>query len=149
MTLFPHERPVQVTGVGDITVPTRDSRRAARFYSRVFGFRIVSTAGPRVRMRGPGCLCLTIDEHRHAIAISRRLTFMASDLDSVRERLWDLGVALADGCIEPRFDAGRRCRCLPFRDPDGNEIELVERAARRVAASDARLEGRLPFACLC
>lgn len=136
MILLEHDEPVEVTGVGNVTIPTRDSRRAVCFYNRVFGFQVVPEAHsggtPRVLMRGRGCTCLLVDAHGDATAVPRCLRFETVDLDDARERLWDLGVALTDDCIEPRFDPERRRRWLPLRDPDGNEIELVEQVARRV-----------------
>src|SRR5690606_29809216 len=107
-----------------------DLRRAIRLYNRVFGFQLVSKAdrsgSPRVLMRGRGCCYLAIDEHHGTIAATKRLRFETASLDRARERLWDLGVVPADGSIEPRFDPKRCCRIVPIRDPDGNEIELVE-----------------------
>lgn len=134
MTRSCHDAPLGVTGAGQVTISTRDSRRAVRFYCRALGFQVVSEAHAsgalRTVLRGPGATRLVIDERRAALATSRRLRFVAADLDYARERLWNLGIALADGCIESRFDPERHCRCLPVHDPDGNEILLVEKAAR-------------------
>ncbi|HEX7081604.1 MAG TPA: VOC family protein [Gammaproteobacteria bacterium] len=125
-----------MTTVGAIEIPTRDSRRAVRFYNRVFGFELVSTTrkngSPRVLMRGRGWTYLAIEEQSDAIAEPKRLRFETVSLDIARERLWNLGVVPADGSIEPRFDAVRCCRIVPIRDSDGNEIELVESRRPRI-----------------
>lgn len=136
MSRFEHEGPVDVTTVGAVTIPSRDLRRAIRFYNRVFGFQLVSKAhrngSARVLMRGQRCFYLAIDEHGGAIPAPKRLRFETVSLDTARERLWDLGIVPADGCIEPRFDPRRCCRCVPIRDPDGNEIELFETRSLRI-----------------
>ena len=63
-----------------------------------------------------------------SIATTRRWSFVTADLDEARETIWDLGVALAEGDVEPRpHSRWRRGRSLLVRDPDGHEIELVER----------------------
>lgn len=144
MTPFdPDEAPVDVMPVGHVTLSTPDAARAVRFYRRVFGFRALGGPGrdgaPMVLLHGRGGICLAIRERRAVPAVPRRLLFEAMDLDEARERLWDLGVALADGHLGPRIDPERRCRSLRVRDPDGNEIELVE-AAPAFASRSARGE---------
>lgn len=135
VTRFVPEEPVDVTTVGAVSIPSRDSRRAIRFYNRVFGFELVAQRGngsPLVLMRGRGCLYLALDEHDGAMAATKRLRFETVSLDVARERLWNLGVVPADGSIEPRFDPKRCCRMVPIRDPDGNEIELFEAPPLRI-----------------
>lgn len=136
MTRFDHEEPINVITARAVEIPTRDSRRAVRFYSRVFGFQLVSmtrrNGSPRVLMRGQGCIYLAIDEHGSTVAEPKRLRFETVSLDLARERLWNLGVVPADGSIEPRFDAVRCCRIVPILDPDGNAIELIESRPLRI-----------------
>ena len=135
MTRFDPEEPVDVTTVGAVSISSRDSRRAIRFYNRVFGFELVAKRGngsPRVLMRGRGCFYLAIDEHDGAIAATKRLRLETVSLDVARERLWNLGVVPTDGSIEPRFDPKCCCRIVPIRDPDGNEIELFESPPLRI-----------------
>ena len=135
MTRFEQEEPVDVTTVGAVSIPSRDSARAIRFYSRVFGFELVSqvhrSGSRRVLMRGQGCLYLAIDEQANTVAPPRRLRFETVSVDAARERLWNLGVVPIDGSLEPRFDPKRCCRSVPIRDPDGNEIELFESSLLR------------------
>ncbi|HEX6995499.1 MAG TPA: VOC family protein [Gammaproteobacteria bacterium] len=119
-----------MTTVGAITIPTRDPGRAIRFYNRVFGFELVGKTSRngslRFLMRGRAYFHLAIDAHRGATAAPKRLRLETASLDLARERLWNLGFVPADRCIEPRFDPKHCCRVVPIRDPDGNEIELVE-----------------------
>lgn len=128
------DAPIGVSGADSVTISTRDSRRAVRFYCAALGFEVVSQTHAqgtsRIALRGRGCTGLVIDEHGEAVAMPRRVRLETSDLDYARERLWNLGVALADGCVESRFDSERDCRWLPVHDPDGNEIELVEQTGR-------------------
>jgi len=130
VTRFEQEEPIDVTTVGAVTIPSRDSTRAIRFYSRVFGFELVSkvhrSGSRRVLMRGPGCFYLAIDEQSDTPAAPKRLRLETVSVDTARERLWNLGVVPIDGSVEPRFDPKRCCRSVPIRDPDGNEIELFE-----------------------
>ena len=148
MTPSCHDAPTGVSGADGVTISTRDSRRAVRFYCGALGFEVVSRTRARgalrISLRGHGCTGLVIDEHCGAVTLPRHLRLETADLDYARERLWNLGVALADGCVESRFDPERDCRWLPVRDPDGNEIELFEQCPRNQnpgASHVARLAG--------
>ncbi len=151
MTRFDHEEPVDVTTVGAIRIAARDATRAIRFYNRVFGLELVAktsaNGSSRWLMRGQRCLYLAIDEVDDVSGMTKRLHFETASLEVARERLWNLGVVPADRCIEPRFDPSRCRRCVPIRDPDGNEIALVESTPLRFSAerlSDGSRVARRP-----
>lgn len=136
MIRFDIEEPVDVTTVGALKIPTRDPGRAIRFYNRVFGFELVgrksADGSSRWVMRGKPYLYLAIDAVDDASIATKRLLLETASLEVARERLWNLGVVPADRCIEPRFDPKRCCLSVPLRDPDGNEIELVESRRARI-----------------
>jgi len=125
--------------VGPLVVPVGDLGKSVEFYRRVFGFRPRSTwRGPSFGPLTPGSLrlaargraelwlrprCTAPDE----AAQNRRWAFVVTNLEEVREKVWDLGVKVARDSGEPDhiFRRGGRAS-LYVRDPDGNEIELVE-----------------------
>lgn len=130
------------SGVSAVTIPVRDLGKALGFYSRVFGFRPASGGQQEPRrsatMTGPGGALLAIHEYSgesvRPVPIRRQWGFLVEELDHVRETIWDLGVRVASDGGEP--DHSRRWsngRSLRVRDPDGNEIELVEEADERTA----------------
>jgi catechol 2,3-dioxygenase-like lactoylglutathione lyase family enzyme len=148
MTRFePVERPVEVSGSGHVAIATSDAGRAVLFYWRVFGLQPIACPGddgtPRVLMHGRG-ICLALCERRRVRIVPKRLLFQVHDVDEARARLWDLGVALADGCIEPHFDPERNCRSLHVRDPDGHSIELVEAPVAHAAPHGRREQAGVP-----
>lgn len=126
--------------VGPLVVPVGDLGKSVEFYRRVFGFRPRSTwHGPSFGPLTPGSLrlaapgraelwlrprCTAPDE----AAQNRRWAFVVTNLEEVREKVWDLGVKVARDSGEPDHVFRRRGGAsLYVRDPDGNEIELVER----------------------
>lgn len=131
-----------VSGISGVTIPARDLDRSIAFYNRVFGFRIARAGRTEPRrsatLAAPGDALIAIHEHGEGgarpLPIHRRWGFVVEDLDRVREAIWDLGVKVADDNGEPdhirRWANGRSLR---VRDPDGNEIELVEELSERAA----------------
>ncbi|HLT90142.1 MAG TPA: VOC family protein [Woeseiaceae bacterium] len=136
---LPHLAIDEISGV---TVPVRDLDRAIAFYRRVFGFRAIRTdrSLPRraVTLAGPGGALIALHEQasgaERIVPLHRRWGFVVAELDRVRELAWDLGVKVAGGNGEAdhirRWPNGRS---LVVRDPDGNEIELVEEHRDRAA----------------
>ncbi|HET8697830.1 MAG TPA: VOC family protein [Gammaproteobacteria bacterium] len=147
-----------------LAVPVRDLRKSADFYRRVFGFwprrRTGDDSGLGADMGTGGAAgfdgarrnALLLAAHGVELALERRsgavaaatpcCTFVVSDVDAVREQVWNLGVKIARDSGEPDHIFRRRGGAsLYVQDPDGNEIELVEQrhAAERVPA---RLEAR-------
>ncbi|HET7132344.1 MAG TPA: VOC family protein [Gammaproteobacteria bacterium] len=127
-----------------LAVPAKDLRKSTDFYRRVFGFwPRPRTGGGPLLLAGHDGLELKLEPRAASAGAGlRRCTFVVSDLDTVREQVWDLGVKVARDSGEPDHIFRRRGRAsLYVHDPDGNEIELVE---HRHAAERApvRLEPR-------
>ena len=155
--------------LGRLVLPVRDLRKSAEFYRRVFGFRPRSTwRGFRSDASASGLLTLVANRraelclrqrstapagpHQH-----RRWAFVVTDLEDVREKVWELGVKVARDSGEPdHIFRQRGGASLYVLDPDGNEIELVQmhearespphrqRLAARTCAAYAAAENRQP-----
>lgn len=128
-----NEQRIDVAGVDYLTITVRDLERSVRFYRRIFGCDVIDqgSGGHGLLMNTSGGLYLAIHEWRGALAADAwppsRWSFVVADLDRVRESVWNLGVATADGTDAPhRVYPWRPERSFVIRDPDGNEIELVE-----------------------
>ena len=110
---------VEVAEWRDAEIWADKLERSIGFYRRLLGLCVVEDASlkpqPRVVMSTADGGRLTILADRGAVlpAAPHRSTFSVSDLDRVREILWNRGVHIAR-------------RSLVVRDPDGHEIELVE-----------------------
>ncbi len=127
-----------VSEVSGVTLTVSDVDRAVAFYSRVFGLKLVRTGNrlPRrsATLAGAGAL-VAVHEHDgdgERPPLTRGWGFVVDDLDRAREAIWDLGVKVANDNGEP--DHIRRWvngRSLSVRDPDGNEIELIEEVQGR------------------
>jgi len=123
--------PVDVSGVGHVSIFTPDLRRSVKFYARVFGFRVIEAA-TRSALMAAGRLRLAIHERQpRGAEPSPALccSFVVDDLERARASIWNLGVVpIREEAHEPRRSRpGRRCRSFVIRDPGGNEIEVVER----------------------
>ena len=122
---------IRVTAMDPVTLQSRDLRRSVRFYARVFGFRPVADSHERQRAlvlhdaRSGACLAIRCSDDG-AVAQKRRWNVFVADLDDVRETLWNKGLVPIDAALSAPSDRGGR-RFLVVRDPDGHEIELVER----------------------
>lgn len=128
---------VDVAAIDYVSIPVDKLRRSIDFYAQNFGFLVVEDASgeddPCVLMRGSGDLYLAIHERRRertqAGEATRRWSFVVNDLDRVRETVWNLGLAVKDNRDEPtRIHRWRKNKSFLVRDPDGHEIELVERS---------------------
>src|SRR5690606_7518666 len=134
---------------GDIDVVASDLFRAVRFYSRVFGLLpaphswqenlVVVPVTPDARL----VLHAAHAAVRHRARCIKRFGFVVSDLDRVRELVWELGVKVARDSGAPdhiyRWSNGRS---LYVEAPDGGGSELtalrssaLEYFPRRAAAS--------------
>ncbi len=134
-------------GLSGVTIATRDFERSVDFYARVFGFRVTGQASSVQRrtatLAGPGAARLAIREQdegtRRTLPLHSRWGFLVDDLDGARAVAWDLGVKVADDNGAPdhihRWSNGRSLR---VRDPDGNEIELVEECREHPASRRRR-----------
>lgn len=127
---------VQLGGSRRIDVWVRNVERSIAFYSRVFGFRVTgyrhsrghaAAAVMRATARGDLVLHARLDETTTPTRLPCRWGFLVSDLDSVRAMVWELGVSIARDSGAPdhiyRWSNGR---LLYVKDPDANEIALVE-----------------------
>lgn len=125
---------VDVAGIDYVSIPTCKLQRSIDFYTRLFGFHIVEDGRrherPHVLMLR-GNVYVAIHEHGGrppAELPVRRWSFVVLNVDHVREIVWDHGVATADGSDEPRrMQSWRATRSFLISDPDGHQIELVER----------------------
>ena len=135
---------LSVSGISGVTIAARDLQRSIDFYSTVFGLRVAGQrqSVPRrsATLTAPGEALIAIHEqgegpHR-TVPLHSRWGFLVDDLDGARAAIWDLGVKVADDNGAPdhihRWSNGRSLR---VRDPDGNEIELVEDCRERAARS--------------
>ena len=134
-----------------LVVPVSDLARSVEFYRRVFGFRrpsalagvgagellLAARGGAEIWLRPR---CEAPDEAARSRRRGRRWAFVVTNLEEVREIVWDLGVKVARDSGEPdHIFRGRSGASLYVHDPDGNEIELVERAGPRSRASQRSL----------
>jgi catechol 2,3-dioxygenase-like lactoylglutathione lyase family enzyme len=160
----PHGTHAPRRDLGRLVLPVRDLRKSAEFYRRVFGFRPRSTSrGISSDASASGLLTLVANRRAElclrqrstapaGLPRHRRWAFVVTDLEYVREKVWELGVRVArDHIFRQRGGAS-----LYVHDPDGNEIELVEmhevresphrpqRLAARTCAAYAAAENSQP-----
>ncbi|HET7132423.1 MAG TPA: VOC family protein, partial [Gammaproteobacteria bacterium] len=117
--------------------PTANLARAVNFYARAFGFRLlVGTGGRRPRrvVLHAARTRLALEEHgleQRAARTRERARLHLQDFDAARERVWDLGIATTQDTAshDDAAAAGGRRRFV-VRDPDGHEIEVVDRRAQ-------------------
>jgi catechol 2,3-dioxygenase-like lactoylglutathione lyase family enzyme len=120
-------------GAGQINASVRNLRRSIEFYGRVFGFSTAAIHGARgvAVMKATARAELVLRERRDGlpgpVRSLRRWGFVVTNLDRVRQAVWEFGVHVARDSGEPDhiFRWSNR-RSLYVHDPDGNEIELVE-----------------------
>jgi catechol 2,3-dioxygenase-like lactoylglutathione lyase family enzyme len=128
-----HAEPIEITGSGYVAISARDVKRTARFYARLFGFRVVEdrreSCDGRMLLSARGRAFIALHERRDAAAAAagppQGCAFVVENLDEVRESLWNQGVVPTGGCMTPQI-APNRCRFLVIQDPDGRDIKLVE-----------------------
>jgi catechol 2,3-dioxygenase-like lactoylglutathione lyase family enzyme len=118
---------------GPVNVAVRDLSCSVRFYARVFGFHTCKRWGDCVATLEATKARATLMLHEQrspllrASRLWRRWGFVVTDLDRARQLVWELGVKIARDSGEPdhiyRWSNGRS---LYIKDPNENEIELVE-----------------------
>lgn len=118
---------------GEVHIVARDSARAIRFYTRVFGLRPVRGASDErlvVIPVTPDTKLVIHEAHtpiRFRARCARRWGFVVADLDVVRAQVWELGVKVArDSGAPDHIYRWSSSRSLYVKTPDGHEIELVE-----------------------
>jgi catechol 2,3-dioxygenase-like lactoylglutathione lyase family enzyme len=136
-------------GILELHMTVRNLRRSVDFYRRVFGFRVSGALSDRnsAVVTATARADLVIHEQSDATCAEtpalRRWAFVVTDLDNVRQAVWELGVNVARDSGDPdhiyRWANGRS---LYVRDPDDNEIELVEIWSYAVGALTALRTGQ-------
>ncbi|MBN1239411.1 MAG: VOC family protein [Gammaproteobacteria bacterium] len=128
------EERIDVAGIDYVTISVGDLGRSVRFYQRLFGCQVVERnyAGKARVLLSAGGAYVAMQERRaepaEADTPPGRWSFMVEDIDRARACAWNLGVATVGGTDAPRrIHAWRRERSFMIRDPDGNEVEIVER----------------------
>jgi catechol 2,3-dioxygenase-like lactoylglutathione lyase family enzyme len=111
----------------------RSLLRSIDFFATVLGYEVARDGRrepwPHVVMTAHGCSQLVLHvgrEHAPAKSAAASATLTVTNLDEVRDRVWDAGVPIARGEAAPAqiVDHGTR-RSLYVRDPDGHDLELA------------------------
>jgi catechol 2,3-dioxygenase-like lactoylglutathione lyase family enzyme len=121
--------------IRQLCVPVGDCRRSAEFYRRVFGLRprpaLSGNAAPAELFVTDGVVRVCL-RRAHCVSLpawlrTTRWGFVVADLDATRAQVWELGVQVVRDSGELDHIYRRSgADSLYVRDPDGNEIELVE-----------------------
>ena len=125
---------IHVVEMDRAAIAASNLERSTRFYARLFGFCVVHDARSAyealVTMAAGDDPTLAIRARSTPDARRARLTIRVADLEAAREALWNQGVVPAVDRLTAVHAADRY---VVINDPDGHEIELVERAmaARR------------------
>jgi predicted enzyme related to lactoylglutathione lyase len=104
---------------------TGEMDRAVAFYRDALGLGLNFQDGARWAQfdAGGAKFSLSSAEEAAAGATGAVVIFEVDDLDGARTRLADHGAAVLDA-----RDMGAHGRSLTFRDPDGNLVQLFQRA---------------------
>ena len=111
-----------------IAVPTRDQKRAVRFYEETLGLERNPNSSERWVEFETGNVTIAILPHEYTgrtefIPSSAPIALRVADVGEARRRLEAAGVEFAD-----TIDSGV-CHIAPFADPDGNSLMLHHRYA--------------------
>jgi len=111
-----------------IAVPTRDQKRAVRFYEETLGLERNPNSSERWVEFETGNVTIAILPHEYTgrtefIPSSAPIALRVADVEEARRRLEAAGVEFAD-----TIDSGV-CHIAPFADPDGNSLMLHHRYA--------------------
>ncbi|MGO9326267.1 MAG: VOC family protein [Terracidiphilus sp.] len=117
--------PVRLDEIGQIAVTVSDLQRSKEFYQNLLGMKFLFDAGTMVFFQ-----CCKI---RFAIGTSSTsvapsgtiLYFRVPDIHSVHETLAARGVVFTRAPFRVARMADHDLWLAPFRDPDGNPIELM------------------------
>lgn len=104
---------------------TRDMERAVAFYRDALGLRMKFQDGTNWAQFDAGGVnfSLSAPEEAAAGATGAVVIFEVDDLESARDRLTAVGAP-----VLAFRDMGTHGRVLTFRDPDGNLVQLFQRA---------------------
>jgi catechol 2,3-dioxygenase-like lactoylglutathione lyase family enzyme len=139
---------MNITGLDHYNIATADLDQARRFYTQVVGFR----DGERPPFGKAGAWMYMGDHAILHIGTTRmpatkgksdsfdHVAFRASGIDEIRGRLHDRKIYFEEFAVP-----SRNLHQIFFRDPDGNEIELLfsgEEAAK-AAAEGAKVDSSM------
>ena len=104
---------------------TRDMDRAVAFYRETLGLGLKFQDGARWAQFDAGGVnfSLSAPEESGTDGGGAVIVFEVDDLDAMQARLAEQGVTVLD-----TRDMGAHGRSLTFRDPDGNAVQLFQRA---------------------
>lgn len=111
-------------------VPVRDKKRAAAFYSAIFGFPGEPPLGPFEIVRVNDTLTLdfaeseSLESHHYAFRVSD------PEFDAILERVRKAGLAYAADPhhqLTSQLNTRRGGRGFYFYDPDGHNLEILTR----------------------
>ena len=104
---------------------TGDMDRAVTFYREALGLGLKFQDGARWAQFDAGGVNFSLSSPEEAAAGARGavVIFEVDDLDAARARLAEHGADVLDA-----RDMGAHGRSLTFRDPDGNLVQLFQRA---------------------
>ena len=132
---------MKITGLDHYNIATADLERARTFYTQVVGFR----DGERPPFGKPGAWMYMGNHailHIGTVRVPKtkgksdsfdHVAFRVQDIDEVRARLREQNIYFEEFAVP-----ARNMHQIFFRDPDGNEIELLFSGAD---AEKARAEG--------
>ncbi len=104
---------------------TRDMERAVSFYRDALGLAVKFQDGTRWAQFDAGGVNFSLSSPAEAAAGAQGavVIFEVDDIDVARSRLETAGASVLD-----TRDMGAHGRSLTFRDPDGNLVQLFQRA---------------------
>ncbi|MFN8558251.1 MAG: VOC family protein [Dehalococcoidia bacterium] len=105
---------------------TGDMERAVAFYRDALGLRMKFQDGAKWAQFDAGGVNFSLSSPAEAAsgAVGAVVIFEVDDLDAIRARLEAGGATVLDS-----RDMGAHGRALTFRDPDGNLVQLFQRAS--------------------
>jgi catechol 2,3-dioxygenase-like lactoylglutathione lyase family enzyme len=117
---------------GVVHLPVRSLLRSIDFFATVLGYEVARDGRrepwPHVVMTARGCSQLVLHARREPVprGTAESTTLTVTNIEEVRDRVWDAGVPIARGEAAPAqiVDHGTR-RSLYVRDPDGHDLELA------------------------
>jgi methylmalonyl-CoA/ethylmalonyl-CoA epimerase len=121
----PNPSQVNLNEIGQIAVTVTDLARSRDFYQNILGMHFLFDAGSMVFFQC-GKIRFAIGNSGTPVAPSGTiLYFRVADIHSAHETLVDRGVVFTRAPFRVARMADHDLWLAPFRDPDGNPIELM------------------------